>query len=93
MLIWELAPTDPSDSRWVASKHKGLAIIRAATAERARQIAKSAFDMGSDRVSGVVPGSAWGCGDMVRCRRLEHSDYDENGPEAILNPAEYEGEW
>ena len=95
MLIWQLDPIDPSDPRWIASKHKRHAIIRASTEERAREIACRAFHMAMTRqvVAQEQLGCLWQHEGIVRCRRLGQSGHRQDGPEEILDPPEYDDEW
>jgi len=94
MPIYELVPIDPDDRSWKRSTYCGRVIIRARDEARARQIAKLAFDIAALPVSGEnLPHCPWHYENMARCCRLEESRYAENGPEAILEPAEYDQEW
>lgn len=92
MPIWELTPIDSNHPNWRASMHTKPAVIRAPSEERAREIAAQAFREAAEREPGEIgpiPTPPWGDEGLVRCRRLEESVYSEDGPEAILKPAEY----
>ena len=93
--IWKLTPLNPESQIWLASTHKGEVIIRAATEDRARRIASGAFWIGVKRVPGedtIV--NPWGrvIGE-ASCERAAKPEYPEDGPDEILDPAEYDHEW
>jgi len=91
MPIWKLTPIDPTNSNWTASTHRGEAIIRAATEEKARARAKSVFSIAAERSpSGSIPFPPWEYSDLVRCERLDGSEYPDDGPEEILVPEDGE---
>lgn len=91
MPIWKLTPIDPTNPNWRASTHGGETIIRAATEEKARARAKSAFSIGAERPpGGSIPFPPWEHSDLVRCERLDGSEYSEDGPEEILVPEDGE---
>ena len=90
MSIWELTPINSTDTNWRASRYNGPVVIRAPSEERAREIAGRTFQRAAELEPGeTVPICPWDYEGLVRCRQLEESDYSEDGPEAILDPAEY----
>ena len=94
-LIWKLTPLDLESHNWRASTYKGQVIIRAATEDRARRIASMAFGIAVKRVLGETTAiNPWGriIGESS-CERLVDSAYPEDGPDEILDPAEYNHEW
>lgn len=94
MKIWELRPIDPSHRNWRASTYKGSVIIRAPDEERARWIAKLALDIATEGKLGEdVVFSPWGDDTVVGIQERTDSGYPDNGPEAILDPPEYDHEW
>jgi len=91
MPIWKLTPIDPTNSNWTASTHRGETTIRAATEEKARARARSAFWIATKRTPGEsIRFPPWGHSDLVRCERLEGSEYPDDGPEEILVPEDGE---
>ena len=94
MKIWELQPIDLSHHNWRASTYSGSVIIRAPDKERARRIAMLAFGIATERKLGEeVVFSPWGDDTVVGIQEKTGSGYPDNGPEAILDPAEYDHEW
>ncbi len=94
MLIWELEPIDTEHHNWRASTYQGRLVIRAPDEERARWIASLALDSAVETVLGEdTIFSPWGDKQLVAARRLEEGQYSEAGPEAILDPSEYDHEW
>ncbi len=90
MSIWELTPINSTDPNWRASRYNGPVVIRAPSEKRAREIAVRTFQRPVKREPGeTVPNCPWDYEGLVRCRQLEESDHSEDGPEAILDPAEY----
>ena len=94
MAIWQLDPIDPKDHNWRASTYSRRVIVRAPTEERARQIATLAFRI----VPNYIPGmeellSPWDYESLVECQKIEPGSYQEDGAEAILEPAEYDHKW
>jgi hypothetical protein len=87
MPIWRLTPTDLNSPLWAASNYHGIAVIRATTERDARQAAVQGFGK-------ELPGIHWHAHPwyqlaLVACEELLNSGYPENGPTAILEPAEY----
>jgi hypothetical protein len=94
MAIWELEPVDPSDRNWAASTYKDRAVVRATDENTARQIATLAFTIATPVVRGEdVKVCPWRYPNLVRCTQLHDTDHDEDGPDAILDPARYDHEW
>ena len=94
MPIWKLDPIDLTDQNWAASRRKGPVIIRAPTEDRARQIAQGAFAIGVSPTPGTeLPFSPWKYPNLVTCQPDTSTEYDEDGPDAILDPADYDHDW
>lgn len=94
MKVWELLPMNRDNPNWEASAHNDRVVIRAPTAERARQIAETAFGIATLVVPGTDPKFVpWAHHDMVTCRELAVSDFTADGEEAVLDPAEYDDDW
>ncbi len=87
MPIWELIPTDQKSDHWRASNYRGRVVVRAASEDKARDLATSKFHVASRRVpDGDTPLSPWRQSDLVACKRLNDSAYNETGPEEVLEP-------
>ena len=86
MYIWKLTPIDSNDPCWWASEYTGVAVIRAPSEERARQIATRAFKKAAHQKLGdPLPVSPWNKDHLVQC----HKEPDEDGPESIMEPEGY----
>jgi hypothetical protein len=89
MPIWELKPTDKESAQWRASRYTDKIIVRAASPDKAREFATSRLHKMSKPISGAdTPHSPWNQPDLVACRLLKDSRYDEDGPDEILEPKE-----
>ena len=87
MPIWELAPTDKSSGDWRASRYKGRVVVRAFSEDQARNLVSSKLHDASKKIpGGDTPLNPWRQSDLVVCKILKDSDYDENGPDEILDP-------
>ena len=94
MQIWELEPSNFEHSSWRISRFKDRAVIRAASEKRAREIAGRAFESAAKgNLGDDTPLPVWSNAALVKARRLEGSKYPEDGPEAILEPPQYDHEW
>ncbi len=94
MSIWKLEPTDLDSHHWAASTYKRPVVIRAADEKAARGIASRAFWIGTSKPPGKeVSSIPWRQVRLTPCTKLEGSDFSEEGPDAILEPAEYDNEW
>lgn len=91
MKVWRLAPVDLDHRNWLASTRKGPLVIRAIGERRARQIASMACGIATKRVPGEpMAVNPWRIETMVAAEQVEG---DADGPEAILEPPEYDHEW
>ncbi len=87
MPIWKLEPASPDEHHWRASTYVGPVIVRAPDEATAGSVAAAAFGITPEMIPGAeVPLVPWGYPWLVTCVRLENSDFDEEGPEAILGP-------
>jgi hypothetical protein len=87
MPIWKLTPIDKTSNHWRASTHKDDVIVRASGEDKARAKAASEFIIATKRVpGGDTLFSPWDQPNLVSCQRLESSNYEEKGPEAVLYP-------
>ncbi len=81
MPIWKLEPINPNDDHWGASTYNGPLFARAADEDIARELATSEYLIGAGK-------SPWLYAWLTNITRIEDSDYDEDGPDAILGPQE-----
>lgn len=94
MKVWELLPIDPTSEHWSASTVNGRIVVRAATGDRAREIAVSALGIATQVIPGTEPKfTPWGYQDLTECRELTDGSFDVDGDEAILDPSEHDREW
>jgi hypothetical protein len=87
MPIWKLEPVNPDEHHWRASTYVGPVIVRAPDEDTAGSVAANAFGIAAEKPPGAeVPLLPWIHSWLVTCVRLDNSDFDEEGPEAILGP-------
>ena len=87
MPIWKLEPINPDDEHWTASRYVGPLFVRAADDDGARELAAMACRIVEGKLpSGKVPTMPWRYAWLANCTRVEDSEYDEDGPDAILGP-------
>ena len=87
MSIWKLKPVNPDEHHWRASTYVGPVIVRAPDEATARFFAAKAFGIAAELLPGLeVSLLPWVHSRLVTCVRLDNSDFDEEGPEAILGP-------
>ena len=86
MKTWKLTPIDPSLPNWEHSTWGSAVIVRADSDERAREIAALAFGIWAENVH---LGTPWHYEQLVAAEQGE----DQDGDEAILEPADYDHEW
>lgn len=93
--IWKLTPIDDTDLNWKASIYSGELVVRAPSERRARQIAGLALAIAVQKKPGQPTiTNPWnrivGC---ATCERLIDSDYEDDGPESILFPKQFDSSW
>ena len=89
MPIWKLKPINPDDEHWNASAYTGPLFVRAADDDGARELAASEYHRGAEKPSvAKVLKTSWPYAWLTTCTRVEDSEYDEDGPDAILGPEE-----
>ena len=94
MPIFELTPIDLTSHHWRASTYNKRVLIRSKNQERARVIAKLTFSIATPRdTSQPIAFDPWDQEDLVACHKVEDSGYEEDGDEAILEPADYNDEF
>ncbi len=87
MPIWKLEPINPKEDHWRASTYTGPVFMRAPDETKARGLAAEAFGIVAQLLPGAeVPLLPWVHSSVVMCVQLEKSDFDEEGPDAILGP-------
>ena len=92
--VWKLRPIDPASRHWRASCHNGEVIIRAATEDRAREIANDQFAKAHKRRIGEsIIFSPWNNTAEVACERVTGGEFVDGVGEAILSPAHYDAEF
>ena len=69
-----------------ASWHKDYAIIRAASADDARELAKAHLSIAVERRKSDTVISPWGQHDVVSCVAYDGSDFESEGRPSILHP-------
>ena len=89
MMIWTLEPINPDDHHWQASTYAGPLTVRAADEDKARELAVSQFRIDAEKPLGAeVSRTPWLYSWLATCTRIEASEFEEDGPEAILGPQE-----
>ena len=89
MPIWKLEPVAPDGFNRDASTYYGPVYVRAAEEIAARGLAASSYPMATEKPPGeILPVPPWTDTQMATCTKDEDSEYDEDGPEAIVGPEE-----
>ena len=69
------------------SWHKDYAIVRAPSADAARELAKARLSIAAEARRGRdTLFSPWGQHDVVTCAAYDGSDFDEDGEPGVLHP-------
>jgi len=88
MPVYKLEPTSEDSADWQVSEYKGPVIVRAQNEDSARlkvQIEFGPFNKIEERGNDtLVP--LWQNDNLVICKQLDNSEYEEEGPEEILFP-------
>ncbi len=85
MPIYELTAYDPGNINWRASMVKDRAVIRADDEMDARLLANRKFRIAVVGPAGEpVPKPPWTDPTLVACREIEDSDWETDGPPAVL---------
>ena len=69
-----------------ASWHKDYAIIRAPSADAARELAKAHLSIAVERRGDDTVFSPWGQHDVVTCVAYDGSDFEVDGKPGVLHP-------
>lgn len=80
MPFFKLTPTNLADPAWTASRHRGPALVRAASEGAARRVTAAAFRNGE----GAEP---WTNPALVKAEEVEDPRYDARGRSEVLDPA------
>ena len=92
MAIWELLPTDKESPHWRHSRYKERIVVRAPSEDKARElVTPKLYDAAKTIPGGDTPENPWRRSDLVVCKLLKDSRYDEDGPDEILEPKELTG--
>jgi hypothetical protein len=91
MPLWQLIVISTTSPAWAQSGYKGEkgpVIVRAPSAEKARDIVNGAFTLaGETRVGDDTRfGSVWWDDTQVRCERYADARYAEEGKDKVLFP-------
>jgi len=88
MPIWKLTPLDLTDPNWIASSHRGFAVVRAPDEAAARAAAENAFGVETRfKPGGGVRFPPWARSSLVKAEMIEDHRYDPHGPTAVLEPS------
>jgi hypothetical protein len=88
MAIWKLTPVDLADACWDSSSHRGIALVRAASEAKARELAEKAFGVKTRfPPGGGIKPPPWLRASHVRAERVDDPMYDPEGPPEVLRPA------
>ena len=90
MKIWKLSPIDLGFADWCYSSYQNEAIVRAEDEKKAREIATLVFSNYTEKKSGSqeTPRSPWDNSKVVKCIKLDNSNYPTDGPAELLEPAD-----
>jgi len=89
MPIWKLEPVEPLEGYHWRSAYVGPVFVRASDEIVARGTAQDAFGVaGTKPPGGEVPLMPWSLGRFSTCSLVKDSEYEEDGPEAVLGPPE-----
>ena len=89
MPIWRLEPINPGDHHWRASTYAGPLSVRAADEDEARALAASRFGIAAEKLpGGEVSRPPWLYSWLATCKRMEASEFEEDGPDTVLGPEE-----
>ncbi len=87
MPIFELTANVPDHINWRASVVKDRAVIRAGNEMDARLLANRKFRVAAiGPAGGPQPVPPWIDSTLVACREIEDSDWETDGPPAVLFP-------
>jgi hypothetical protein len=89
MPVYRLIPVDLSDAWWQASSHRGVALVRAGSEKRARELALLAFAIAVDTRAGTGLASPWLHPDKVRVEVVTDTAHPSAGPEGVLEPSRH----
>ncbi len=90
MPIYELTAIDPDHINWRASMVNDRAVIRADNEMNARLLANRTFRVAAiGPARGRVPVPPWTDPTIVACREIEDSDWETDGPPAVLFPESF----
>jgi hypothetical protein len=79
MTIWRLIPVDLAASHWRATIYKGPLVVRAASEQQARELARQDF-----APAGGSRDQPWSCPEVVRAEVIDDPHYPDAGAAEIL---------
>lgn len=93
MPLWKLKPIDLKHRYWKSSLYQGEVVVRAASEERAREIAFGAFLTATQmtRAGEETPGDPWADPTLVLATEVKDENYPDTGKEGIVGPQEVLG--
>lgn len=87
MQLWKLTPINLDSPHMEASWHKGYAIVRATSADAARELAKTHLTIAVEVRDGRdTVFSPWGEKDVVECISYHGSNFVIDGEPGVLHP-------
>ena len=93
MQIWKLTPIKLDSPHMEASWHRDYAIVRAPSADAARELAKTHLSIAVERRGRDTLFSPWGQHDVVACAAYDGSDFEADGKPGVLHPIVWEALW
>ena len=91
MPLWKLIPIDTGHANWIASTHKGEAVVRAVDEGLARELAAGAFGLAVRYIAGAdTPLPPWRDAGIVSCERVKDERFPEDGPDEVLDPKQFD---
>ena len=93
MPIYRITPVDPAASCWSVVAHRGEVLVRARSADRARELTTQALGRiaagarYSDGHGPVVPSSPWSIPENVRIEVATDTTHPPDGLERVLEPS------
>lgn len=87
MRVYELKPTSEALDNWETNEYKGTVIVRAQNEKSARlKVSFGFFTLTKDESGKDTPIPPWQNGELVICKQLDNSEYEEERLEEILFP-------
>jgi hypothetical protein len=84
---WKLSPKESQSRLWDLCSHTGEVFVRAATADRARELAALAFRKHGLMTPGNIVESPWLSRALVRCEVVNDARFDNVDHAGVVYPA------